>query len=444
MQIKSILFGAQISAALLCGAAHADPYAAYRGTTLTVSWPALGHFQLAETVLEEFEQETGITVEVEAIPYLGLRDRQLAELSKATGDFDLVSWVIMWKSEYVSEGLLAPLPQFFDNPALADPDYNIDEISGAYLVSGGLVGGKKGYLDGPEATLYGVPYGAETSMLAYRRDIFAQYDIAVPETYDQLETAITTLSQYGIPALTTRGRGGNDVTFAWLLHLGPMGGKIFDDNWQPIIDSDAAIAAAEFLRRVVETGPEGIDTFNFGQSAFSFLSGESAMYLDNIKIAGAARDPNFAAFTDEIGYVAHPRGARCSAETGGFSIGIPANSANQEAAFLLLQYLTSKQGDQRIVDLGGDPIRIPTMIANRDVRPEFDAVIGSLACADVDWRPLIPEWNRIQNEVLGPALLEVTRTNRPVAEIMTAANVQLHGLMETAGYYQLAAVAATN
>lgn len=159
------------------------------------------------------------------------------------------------------------------------------------------------------------------------------------------------------------------------------------------------------------------------------------MYLDNIKIASAARDPNFSGFADQIAYAPHPTGDACSAETGGFAIGIPANSDNQEAAFLLLQYLTSRAGDQRIVELGGDPIRIPTLIDNRDSRPEFDAVVGSLACADVDWRPLIPEWNAIQNDVLGPALLEVTRTGRPVADIMEEANDTLRALMRTAGYY---------
>lgn len=90
-------------------AAAQDPYAEFRGTTLTVSWPSLGQFQLAETVLEEFEQETGINVEVEAIPYLDLRARQMGEMSKLSGEFDLVSWVIMWKGEYVAEGLLEPL-----------------------------------------------------------------------------------------------------------------------------------------------------------------------------------------------------------------------------------------------------------------------------------------------------------------------------------------------
>ena len=429
------LFALSAVACLATSAAIADPYAAYRGTTITVSWPTLGHFQLAETVLDEFEQETGINVEVEAIPYLGLRDRQMTELSRDVGEFDLVSWVIMWKGEYVSNGLLSPLQPFFDNAELADPDYDVEEIAGAYLVSGGLVGGEKGYLQGPGAKLYGVPYGAETSMMAYRKDIFEDLGIGVPQTYTELSQAIERLHDAGIPALTSRGAGGNDVTFAWLLHLGPLGGEIFDDNWEPQINSPEAIEAATFLRRVFETGPAGMDRFNFGQSTFEFLSGGAAMYLDNIKVASAVKDRNLTGLQEQIAFAPHPRGRECSAETGGFSIGIPANSQNKEAAFLLLQYLTSKSGDQRMVDLGSDPIRVSTMINNLTEQPEYNAVIGSLACADTDWRPLIPEWNAIQNDVLGPALLEVTRTDESVAAIMDRANQQLKSLMTEAGYY---------
>ncbi|MCY4178926.1 MAG: extracellular solute-binding protein, partial [Litoreibacter sp.] len=130
-----------MAALLGATAAFADAADRYRGTTLTVSWPSLGHFQNAEAVIETFEQETGINVEIDALPYLQLRDQQIEELSKRNGKYDLVSWVIMWKGEYVDRGLLSPLAPFFENSALADPDYDMDDIAKPYLVSGGLVGG---------------------------------------------------------------------------------------------------------------------------------------------------------------------------------------------------------------------------------------------------------------------------------------------------------------
>ena len=112
-------------------AALANPYERFEGTTIVVSWPALAHFNAAETLVEEFTEETGIEVEIDALQYLALRDRQLLEMSKPRGDYDVVSWVVMWKGEYVSKGLLTPLSQFFTNSTLVDPDYDIDDIASA-------------------------------------------------------------------------------------------------------------------------------------------------------------------------------------------------------------------------------------------------------------------------------------------------------------------------
>ena len=93
----SVAIGALVSVGSLT--ATANPYEDYEGTTIVVSWPALSHFQAAETLIEEFTEETGIEVEVDALQYLKLRDRQLLEMSKDEGEYDVVSWVVMWKGE---------------------------------------------------------------------------------------------------------------------------------------------------------------------------------------------------------------------------------------------------------------------------------------------------------------------------------------------------------
>ncbi|WP_308917119.1 ABC transporter substrate-binding protein [Jannaschia sp. LMIT008] len=423
------------TAILAATAAFANPYAPYEGQTIVVSWPALSHFQKAETLVEEFMEETGIDVEIDALQYLSLRDRQLLEMSKREGEYDVVSWVVMWKGEYASKGLLTPLSQFFARPQLVDPDYDIDDIADAYLQNGGVVGGDKGYLPGVSGALYGIPFGAETSILAYRTDIFEEQGVEVPQTYDALRQVMQDLDAAGVPAMTSRGSTGHQVTAAWLMHLAPLGGKIFDDQWNPVINSPEAVEAAEVLREVVQTGPTGIPTFGFGEAAAAFLQGEAAMHLDTLKIAAMSRDPDLSQIDGNVGYALHPEGSRCGAETGGFALGIPANAPNPEAAFLFIQYMTDKAGDQRMVELGGDPIRMSTLEANTEGFDEYPVVLEQLPCADPDWRPLIPEWNELNIDVLGQALTEVITTDGPIQPIMDAANEKARAIMEREGYY---------
>ncbi|MCY4259289.1 MAG: extracellular solute-binding protein [Rhodobacteraceae bacterium] len=434
-RLAAVTMGAALA---IAGPLMANPYEKYAGTTLVISWPALAHFTAAEELLEEFTEETGIEVEVDALQYLKLRDRQLLEMSKEEGEYDIVSWVVMWKGEYVAKGLLTPLSQFFTNGALVDPEFDIDDIADAYLQNGGIVGGGKGYLPGKSGALYGLPFGAETSILAYRKDIFEEQGLAVPTTYDELAGVMTQLGEAGIPAMTSRGKTGHQVTAGWLLHLAPMGGKIFDDQWNPVINSPEAVKAAEFMRHVVQTGPTGIETFGFGEASAAFLQGDAALYLDTLKIAAMSRNPNLSTVDGNVGFALHPTDVRCGSETGGFAIGIPANSQNQEAAFLLIQYLTNKAGDQRMVELGGDPIRHSTIQNNADLFPEYPVVAEQLPCADPDWRPLIPEWNELNIDVLGQALTKVITTDDPIQPIMDEANEKARAIMEREGYYKWA------
>lgn len=433
-----ILIGVAAASLLYATSAWSNPYEKYEGTTIVVSWPALSHFQKAEELVDEFTEETGIEVEIDALQYLKLRDRQILEMAKPEGDYDVVSWVVMWKGEYVSKGLLTPLSQFFTSGSLVDPQYDIDDIADAYLQNGGVVGGKKGYMPGRSGALYGIPFGAETSILAYRKDIFEEQGLSPPSTYDEMRAAMAKLADAGIPAMTSRGKTGHQVTAGWLLHLAPLGGKVFDDNWNPVFNNAAGVEAAQVMREITQTGPKGIASFGFGEAAAAFLGGDAAMYLDTLKIAAMARDPKLSKVDGKVGYALHPEGSRCGSETGGFAVGIPANSKNQEAAFLFIQYMTSKAGDKRMVELGGDPIRMSTYEHFQDQYDEYPVILEQLPCADPDWRPLIPEWNELNIDVLGQALTQVITTDEPIQPIMDAAAEKARAIMEREGYYQWA------
>ena len=101
------------------------------------------------------------------------------------------------------------------------------DIIPAYLENIGLVGGKKGYLAGENARLYGIPFGAETSILAYRQDIFDKHQLTPPTSYNELLQTLEYLKSHE-PTLypfTSRGKSGHQITHAWLLHLAPFNGK---------------------------------------------------------------------------------------------------------------------------------------------------------------------------------------------------------------------------
>ena len=400
------------------GAQAQSRYAKYAGQTVTFSVPAHPHYDAMMKVLPEFTKETGIKVEVDKLAMGRMKEKQLLEMAKPQGDFDLGCYVVMWKTEYVTKKLIQPLQPFFDNPALADPAYDMKDVVPIYLENLGMVGGPKGYLAGPGAKLYGMPYGAETSVLAYRRDIFAKHNLKPPETYEEFTKLLRVIKdKEGIGALASRGQAGHQCVHAWLLHLNPLGGAVFDEKWRPRFADETGIAALKFLQEVVATGPAGIAGYGQGESNTAFLQGQAAMYLDSTSIAGLVNDPAKSQIAGKVSYALHPKGVRRSSQSGGLGLAIPRNAKNADAAFLLMQWLTSKAQDKAVTRAGGAPMRNSTLADAELVRqyPEFITFREALKHSNPDWRPIISVWDRINVQALGVGISEAL-TGRKTAE----------------------------
>lgn len=380
-------------------------YSRHKGQTLRISIPTHPHYDAMRDLLPVFSSETGIRVDVDQRPIPEMKNLQLSEMKKDNCDFDLISYVAMWKGEYVKKGLIKPISPYFENSRLSIANYDIKDIISVYFENIGLVGGWKGYLAGGAAKLYGLPYGAETSILAYRKDIFDSLKLAPPNTYFELEKILPILrDKAALGALTTRGMIGHQCVHAWLLHLNPIGGKIFENNWTPRFNDTAGVRALSLLKQIIDTGPAGALEFDQGAMMQSFLDGRSVMYLDSTIIFGAVRDSKRSKIDGKVAYARHPKGSMHSAQSGGLGLAIPAKARHPDAAFLLLQWLTSKEQDKVIALRGGTPHRYSTLSDASLLAkfPEYAVLQRTINDADPNWRPIIPPWDEINSEVLGP------------------------------------------
>ncbi len=406
-----------------------------------MNFPAHPHYDAVAKVLPKFTAETGIKVEVDKLQFLRMRDKQLLEMSKpGKGDYDLLAYVVFWKTEYAERKLIREIGPMFKDANLALPDYDFDDLISGYVENIGLVGGPKGYLAGPGAKLYGLPFGSETSVLGYRKDIFAKHNIKVPETYAELEAAIARIPQVesGMGGLASRGQTGHHVVHAWLLHLAPLGGRIFDDKWEPIFQNEAGVKAAELLKKIIDTGPQGAPSFGFDEMKTAFLQGKAGMFLDSIAVAGEADDPAKSRVVGNVGWALHPAGVRRGSQTGGFGIAIPNNASNPEAAFMLMQWLTAKAQDRAIGAEGGSPSRFSTYRdADLNKRfPYYATFAEALKHADPDWRPIIAEWNELNAPIFGTALGEVVTGKKPAKAALEEIVPRVKAVMERGGYYK--------
>jgi multiple sugar transport system substrate-binding protein len=61
----------------------------------------------------------------------------------------------------------------------------------------------------------------------------------------------------GMGALTSRGQAGHQCVHAWLLHLNPLGGKVFDDKWNPRFNDAQGVQALKMLQAHLRHRPGG-------------------------------------------------------------------------------------------------------------------------------------------------------------------------------------------
>ena len=423
---------------LMTGAALANPYEDYAGTTLIVNFPAHPHYNAAIKVLPEFTKETGIEVEVDQLPYLKMRERQTLELAQDEGEYDLIAYVVFSKADYVFADQLENLAKYFMNPKLADPSYDANDLIDGYVENIGVAGGTKGYLPGKTGSLFGIPFGSETSVLAYRKDIFEKHGLPTPESYDQLLDAACKIPELepGMGGMASRAASGHQASHAFLLHLAPLGGRVFDDAWNPIINNEAGVAAANAQKTIVDSGPEGAMSFGPSEAANAFANGDAAMFMDSIAFMPGFENPDRSQVVGKGGYAMHPEGVRRGSQTGGFGIAIPKNAENKEAAFLLMQWLTSKKGDLMVAMEGGNPSRFSTyQDAALNEKFPFSATFGeALQFADPDWRPIIPTWGTI-NADIGTTMSQVLTEGLDPQEALDGVAERARATMEEAGYY---------
>jgi ABC-type glycerol-3-phosphate transport system substrate-binding protein len=86
--------------------------------------------------------------------------------------------------------------------------------------------------------MYALPIGDDALMLVYRRDLFEEHDIEVPETWSEFNevaryfTEETDDIDHGV---ATYGKRGN--TYGWFLNR--FGGLYFDEEMNPQINTEA-------------------------------------------------------------------------------------------------------------------------------------------------------------------------------------------------------------
>lgn len=323
-----------------CGSNDSSDGGNLSGTGLTIAVVTNPQMKDMEGLVQDFTDKTGINARFQFLPENDLRQKVTQDVSLNAGNFDIVMISSYETPIWAKSQWLEPLTPFFEQMGEEDRNsYALDDILQTWRTS-------LSYQD----QLYSIPFYGESSSLFYRKDLFEQAGLEMPgrPTWDQVTGFAKQLHNPdgGVNGITLRGLPGWGANMApFDTFINTYGGRWYDENWEPQLDSPEVKAAIESYANLGRNyAQSGIISDNFPECLTLFSSGNAAMWYDATVAGGLVSDPESSDVADNVGFAYGPT---AKVENGAhwlysWSLGIESASKNKEAAFEFLKWSTSK------------------------------------------------------------------------------------------------------
>ncbi|MFF8097578.1 ABC transporter substrate-binding protein [Streptomyces sp. NPDC016675] len=298
--------------------------------------------ELQKLTADHFTAETGIKVNFTVLPENDVRDKISQDFANQAGQYDAATLSNYEIPIYARNDWLHEM----DSYVAKDPAYDEKDVLGPMRES----------LTGDDGKLYGQPFYGESSFLMYRKDLFAEAGLTMPEhpTWTQVASFAEQLdgSEPGMKGICLRGLPGWGELMAPLTTVvNTFGGTWFDQDWQARLDSPEWEKATKFYVDLVrEHGQSGAAQSGFAECLNNMTQGKVAMWYDATSAAGsldAAESP----VKGKVGYAPAPVE---KTDTSGWlytwAWGIQKASRNTDKAWKFVSWASSKEYEQLVGD----------------------------------------------------------------------------------------------
>ncbi len=275
--------------------------------------------------------------------------QEQVRLALSTGGdspFDIVHFANSGVAEWGGAGWLMPLNDLIDQYR---DEYNLDDIPQAAWDAVTIDG-----------QIYGIPIVGNTLHFIYRSDIFEEFELEVPETYEEVIAACETIGldnrDFDAPFTINLSAG-----WAWEIEffqfLRAFGGDFLNEDLTPGFNGPEGVQAVELILDVADACMG-----DFGYS-FTLNDQEVALQLGTLPAtnmwasrAANMSDPERTELVDVIAYAPAPRVTEDSLRAGSAwndFYGIPATVTNDpELIFQIIMEAADEESQERAATVG--------------------------------------------------------------------------------------------
>lgn len=373
----------------------------------------------------EFEQQTGMTLKVDAYQEQQMRQRLVTVMNSRSDEVDVfMSLPSREGMQFAKAGWYADLSDFARNASAKD--YDFGDLSAGMLKDATY--GK---------VLTGIPMNVEGPVLYYRKDLLQKCGVALPRALGELEAAAAKLKacEPGVTPFVSRGLK-PALPFTYSVFLHNMGGQYMADGKSQLCSKPGQESLALYAKLLKDYGPPGVVNYSFYQISSLYREGRAAMAFESSNELRNVMDGG--ARLKDTGVAVLPAGPGGSRPTViGWTMSVSAHSRNKEPAWYFVQWATSPAIQAKLALDGVAPPRAALAQApaykawadEQPVRAEWVAAVNELGrtgTSEVGY-PIVS--NPASRDFIGQAATELVLGQKPVAQACAEADKQLDALI---------------
>lgn len=250
------------------------------------------------------EQKYGIKVSLQSLPFVGQYEKLVTELHGQSSAYDVLVFPPYFLGDFVALGFLKELDPYMHqiDPQLADylPAYRDPVIK-------------------RNGKTYALMYDGDLLQVCYRTDLFndpkeqsafkAKYghDLAPPTTWDEYMHVAEFFHRpphlYGTAFYAQRG-----FCYAWFVNIfAGLGGRWFNDDMSPGINSDIGVKALEMLIKMKDYAPPNILQVDYPTLNEVFLNGSTAIVVQWDDLPMKVENPSMSKVVGKASFAACPQ-----------------------------------------------------------------------------------------------------------------------------------------
>jgi multiple sugar transport system substrate-binding protein len=425
--VKGVAGG--VAAAGLGAASKRSSFAApafHQGTTIVFALTD-GNAPQVQPLVDDYQAANNVTVELQPNPFANLLEKLTLNLTQATGAFDVVSMDDPWMPQFAGGEFLINLHELMDQRGLAADEDFIPEL----LALGDFPAG---------SGLRGIPWVGNVQVFAWRTDVLEDAGLTVPETWDEVLSNAQAITDAkgaeGLYGIGLRGKAGNPAATSFLPVLRGYGGDLFDENWEPQLETPQAQAAMATQLALAKLAPPGVENIDHAENGINMYEGITAqsgdIWPDQLL---QIYDPEISKVVGMVDIGGEPaqEGVSPANMTGNWLLGIPEGSQNAEAALDFILWFTAPEQQLRLLMDQNIPATRFSVMENPEAVEKLPFLPGLLAAGrNALPRPRTPYYNAVE-AIYGRYVAEAIAGQTTGDDALANANREIRELMVREG-----------